>query len=194
MYLFPWSSLYKIFYQHCNKCLYPSLWNIALKDIKNHSPHEMTWMEKVSKQSTILCSSHYTVHWIPSAVWSGAQWVIQQTPHHWLSMPHLSATSAGPTSSCKILVTGVWWLFQPPCDCRLHSCICCEPTQKIKKSSSIFSFLTIFNKILKHLTYIWYYTTGSFTITRHDKFECYSQVLEYMYYMHDCPSCQTVRT
>ena len=35
---------------------------------------------------------------------------------------------------------------------------------------------------------------GSLTITRHDKFECYSQVLEYMYYMHDCPSCQTVRT
>ena len=56
--------MYKIFYQHCNNCLYPSLWNTALKDIKNHSPHKMTWMEKVSKQSTILHSSHYTVHWI----------------------------------------------------------------------------------------------------------------------------------
>ena len=60
--------MYKIFYQHCNNCLYPSLWNIALKDIKDHSPHKMTWMEKVSKQSTILHSSHYTVHWIPSAI------------------------------------------------------------------------------------------------------------------------------
>ena len=32
----------------------PSLWNIALKYIKNHSLHKMTWMEKVSKQSTIF--------------------------------------------------------------------------------------------------------------------------------------------
>ena len=65
--------MYKIFYQHCNNCLYPSLWNIALKDIKNCSPHKMTWMENVSKQSIILHSSHYTVHWIPSAISLGAQ-------------------------------------------------------------------------------------------------------------------------
>ena len=136
--------MYKIFYHHCNKCLYLSLWNITLKDIKNHSPHKMTWMEKVSKQSTIICSSHSTVHLIPSVVWLEAQGVRQQTPHHWLRY----ATSLSYVSSANIKLhdTGycVWWLFQPPCHCWLHSCICCEPTQKIKKCSSIFSFLKNF--------------------------------------------------
>ena len=77
----------------------------------------------------------------------------------------------------------VWWLFQPPCHCRLHSCICCEPTQKIEKGQQyLFLFNNFLNKISKHLTFLWCYTMGSLTITRHDKFECYSQVLEYMYY------------
>ena len=76
----------------------------------------------------------------------------------------------------------VWWLFQPPCHCQLHSCICCEPSQKIRKGQQyLFLFNNFLNKILKHLTCIWYYTTGSLTITRHDKL--YSWVLEYMYYM-----------
>ena len=108
--------MYKIFYHHCNKCLYPSLWNIALKDIKSHSPHKMTWMKKVSKQSTILCSSRYTVHWIPSAVWLGLRgsdnkhpiigsachisWLHQQSQHqvawYWLL--------------CLVIVSASFWL------------------------------------------------------------------------------------
>ena len=90
-------------------------------------------MEKVSKQSTILHSAHSTVHWIPSAVWLGAKGVRQQTPHHQLSMPHLSAPSAETKLSGVILVTVAGDCFSPPCNCRLHSCITCEPTQKIKK-------------------------------------------------------------
>ena len=34
----------------------------------------------------------------------GGPGVRQQTPHHWLSMPHLSALSTGPTLSGVILV------------------------------------------------------------------------------------------
>ena len=132
-----------MFYQHCNKCLYPSLWNIALKD-KNHSPHKMTWMEKVSKQSTILHSSHYTVHWIPSAVWSGAQGVRQQTSHHQLSLPHLLATSTGPTLSCMILVTVSGDCFSLLAIANSIHAYVVEPTQKIKKGSSIFSFFNNF--------------------------------------------------
>ena len=76
----------------------------------------------------------------------------------------------------------VWWLFQPPCNCWLHSCICCEPTQKIRKGQQyLFLFNNFLNKILKLSTCIWYNTTRSLTITRHDK--SYSRVLEYMYYM-----------
>ena len=97
--------MYKISYHHCNKCLYQSLWNIAIKDIKKHSPHKMTWMEKVSKQCIILHSSHSTVHWIPLAVQWGSLGVRQQTLHPQLSMLHLSSPSAGPTSSGVILVT-----------------------------------------------------------------------------------------
>ena len=132
--------MYKISYHHCNKCLYQSLWNIALKDIKNHSPHKMTWTEKVSKQSTILHSSHSTVCWIPSAVWWGAWGVRQQTPHPWLSMAHLLALSAGPTSCGGDTDHCVWWLFQPSFNCRLHSCITCEPAQKIKRAAVSFPF------------------------------------------------------
>ena len=106
--------MYKIFYHHCKKCLYPSLWNIALKDIKNHSPHKMTWMKKVSKQSTILHNLHSSVYWIPSAVQWGSQGVRQQTLNPWLSMPHLSAPSAGPASSGVILVTVSGDCFSPP--------------------------------------------------------------------------------
>ena len=40
--------------------------------------------------------------------------VRQQTPHQWLSMPHLSAPSAGPTSSCMVLVTVSGDCFSPP--------------------------------------------------------------------------------
>ena len=135
--------MYKIFYQHCNKCLYPSLWNVALKDIKKHSPHKMTWMEKVSKQSTILHSSHYTVHWIASAVWLGAQgsdnkhhiigsachisWLCQQGQHWvaWYWLLCLVIVSA----SLQLLTSfmHMMWTYS-----------------KNKKSSSIFSFLTIF--------------------------------------------------
>ena len=134
--------MYKIFYYHCNKCLYPSLWNIALKDIKKHSPHKMTWVEKVSKQSTILCSSHYTAPWILSAVWSGTQGVRQQTPHHQISMPHLLATSAVPTSSWMILVTVSGDCFSLLAIANfIHAYVV---NLFKKKSSSIFSFLTIF--------------------------------------------------
>ena len=143
----------------------------------------MTWMEKVSKQSTILCSSHYTVHWISSAISLGAQGVRQQTPRKWLSMPHLSTTSVGQHQAVS------YWLL----------CLVIVPASlplptsfmhmlwtysKNKKGQQyLFLFNNFLNKILKHLTYIWYYTTGSLTITKHDKFECYSEVLEYMYYM-----------
>ena len=181
----------KIFYQHCNNCLYPSLWNIALKDIKKHSPHKMTWTEKVSKQSTILCSSHYTVHWIPSAISSWAQGVRWQTPRKWLSMPHLSTTSVGLTSGCVILVT-----VSGDCSSLLaiadfiHAYVVNLLKKWTKGQQYLFLFNNFLNKILKHLTYIWYYTMGSLTITKHDK--SYSWVLEYMYYMPKLSNYPTV--
>ena len=134
--------MYKISYHHCNKCLYQSLWNIALKDIKNHSPHKMTWMEKVSKQSTILHSSHSTCQLNSIGCLMGGPG--GQATNTTSSAQH--ATSLGSISRANLEWgdTGhcVWWLFQPSFNCRLHWCITCEPAQKIKKSSSIFSFLT----------------------------------------------------
>ena len=128
-------------------------------------------------QFTLYSSLNSISHFIRGP--GGTRW---QTPCKWLSMPHLSTTSVGPTSGCVILVTVSGWLFQPPCHCWHHSCICCEPTQKIRKGQQyLFLFNNFWNKILKHSAYIWYYTTGSLTITRHDK--SYSWVLEYMYYM-----------
>ena len=136
--------MYKIFYHHCNKCLDPSLWNITLKDIKNHSPHKMTWMEKVLKQSTILCSSHYTVHWIPSAVqWEGPRgsgnkhhiigsachisWLCQQGQHQvgWYWLLYLVIVSA------LLAIAGFIYAYV-------------VNLLKKKKSSSIFSFITFF--------------------------------------------------
>ena len=181
--------MYKIFYQHYNNCLYPSLWNIALKDIKNHSSHKMTWMEKVLKQSTILHSSHYTVHWIPSAIWFGAQGVRWQTPNKQLTMPLLLTTSVGPTSGCVILVTVSGDCFSLLAIADFIHAYVVNLLKKQKRAAISFLFNNFLNKILKHLTYIWYYTTGSLTITRHDKFECYSQVLEYMYYMPKLSNC-----
>ena len=74
------------------------------------------------------------------------------------------ATSLGYVSRANIELhdTGycVLWLFQPPCNCRLHSCICCKPTQKNKKDQQYLFLSNNFNAILKHLTYIWYYTMG----------------------------------
>ena len=143
----------------------------------------MTWMEKVLKQSTILCSSHYTVHWIPSAISLGPRgsddkhdingsachisWLPQQGEHqvvsYWLlCLVIVSASLPLLTSFMHML-----WIY----------------SKNKKKAAVSFPFSNFLNKILKHLTYIWYYTIGSLTITRHDKFECYSQVLEYMYYM-----------
>ena len=187
MYLFPLLSLYKIFYQHCNNCLYPSLWNIALKDIKNHSPHKITWMEKVSKQRTILHSLHYTVHWNSISHFIGGprgsddkhhinssachiswlpQWGQHQAVSYWLlCLVIVPASLPLPTSFMHML-----WTY----------------SKNKKGQQYLFLFNNFLNKILKHLTYIWYYTTGSLTITRNDK--SYSQVLEYMYYI--CPSCQ----
>ena len=60
MYLFPQSSLYKIFDQHCNNCLYPSLWNIAPKDIKKLFPL-IKWLEWKKSQNQV---QYFTVHTI----------------------------------------------------------------------------------------------------------------------------------
>ena len=143
----------------------------------------MTWMEKFSKQSTILCSSHYTVHWIPSAISLGAQGVRQQTPHKWLCMPHLSTTSVGPTSGCVILVTVSGHCSSLLAIANFIHAYVVNLLKNKKGQQYLFLFNNFLNKILKHLTYIWYYTTRSLTITRHDKFESYSQVLEYIYHM-----------
>ena len=120
--------MYKVSYHHCNRHLYQGLWNIAHKDIKNHSPHKMTWMEKVSKQNTILYSSLSTVHWIPSAVWWGT-W--GQETNTTLSAQHATFLSSISRTNIEWGDTGycVWWLFQPSFNCRHHSCISCEPTQ-----------------------------------------------------------------
>ena len=151
--------MYKIFYHHCNKCLYPSLWNIALKDIKTHSPHKMTWMEKVSKLSTILHRLHSTVHWIPSAVWWGP---MDQATNTTSSTQHATSLSSVSRTNIEWVDTGywVWWLFQPFFDCRLHSCTTCKPTQIMKKEQQYLFLFNMFYKNLKHLTYIWYYTMG----------------------------------
>ena len=62
-------------------------------------------MEKVSK--TKYNTSQFTLYCSLDSISCsmGGQGVRQQTPHHWLSMPYLLAPSAGPTSSCVILVT-----------------------------------------------------------------------------------------
>ena len=71
-------------------------------------------MEKVSKKvqyftvhTLLFIEFHQLFNW-------GPQGVRQQTPYHWLSMPHLSAPSAGPTSSGVILVTVSGNCFSPP--------------------------------------------------------------------------------
>ena len=173
--------MYKIFDQHCNNCLYPSLWNIALKDIKNHSPHKMTWMEKVSKKVQYFAvhiiqfiEFHQPFHWGPRGSYDkhhvncSACHITQlpqrgqhQVVSYWLlCLVIVPASLPLPTSFMHML-----WTY----------------SKNKKRQQYLFLFNNFLNKILKLLTCIWYYTTGSLTITRHDK--SYSRVFEYMYYM-----------
>ena len=181
--------MYKIFYQHCNNCLYPSLWNIALKDIKNHSPHK--WLEWKKSQNKVQYFAVHTIqfiefhqpfHWGPRGsddkhhingsachISQPPQWGQHQAVSYWLlCLVIVSASLPLSTSLMHML-----WTY----------------SKNKKGQQYLFLFNNFLNKILKHLTYIWYYTTGSLTITRHDKFEWYSEVLEYYTI---CPSCQII--
>ena len=173
--------MYKIFYQHCNNCLYPSLWNIALKDIKNILL--IKWLEWKKSQNKV---QYFTVHTI--------QFIEFHQPFRWGprgsdDKHHINS------SACHISRLPQWGQHQAVWYWVL--CLVIFPASlplltsfmhmlwtysKNKKGQQyLFLFNNFLNKILKHLTYIWYYTTRSLTITRHDKL--YSWVLEYMYYM-----------
>ena len=84
----------------------------------------------------------------------GPQGVRQQTPHHWLSMPHLSAPSAGPTLSCVILVTVCGDCFSLLVIADFIHAYVVNLLKNKKEQQYLFLFNNFFNKILIHLTYI----------------------------------------
>ena len=128
--------MYKIFCHHCNKCLYPSLWNTALKNLKTILL--IKWLEWKKSQNKVQYIAVHTILFIEfHQLFHGGPG--GQTTNTTSSFQH--ATSLGSISRTNIKWGDdgdlVWWLFQPPCDCRLQSCICCKHTQKIKKWAAV---------------------------------------------------------
>ena len=152
--------MYKIFYHHCNKCLCPSLWNIALKDIKNILL--IKWHEWKKSQNKVQYFTVHTIlfiefcqlfhqgprgsdnkfHIIGSAC--HISWLHKQG-QHWVVWYWLL---------CLVIVSASWQL-------QISFMHMLGTYSKNKKEQQyLFLFNNFLNKILKHLTYIWYYTMG----------------------------------